>query len=81
MVVSVLALRLFTRASPFLVAAAVGAIWWRRREQVERPALPAPVETPEGAPAAPPAAHTGRFEREPVDIVTVVDDLLDASTR
>jgi hypothetical protein len=61
------ALRLLLRASPFLLGALAAAIWLRR-ETVERPQLMPPKPTPE-----PP---TGRFERQPIDIVTVVDDLL-----
>jgi hypothetical protein len=57
------ALRLILRASPFLLGALAAAIWLRRG-QVERPQL---------EPPKPPAV---RFERQPIDIVTVVDDLL-----
>jgi hypothetical protein len=53
------------RVTPFLLGAVAAAIWLRRR-QPERPALPM---TTEPVPAE-------RFERTPVDIVTVVDDLL-----
>jgi len=81
MVTPVPALRLFVRASPFLLGAAVVAIWLRRRERVERPALPPPVEAEETAPTEPPGQSTVRFDREPVDIVAVVDDLLDSRAR
>jgi hypothetical protein len=76
-------LRLLARATPFLLGAVAAAIWLRRRRP-ERPALPvrtrpaalppreAPAELPEPAAARP-------FERAPVDIVTVVDDLLGAA--
>jgi hypothetical protein len=59
------------RASPFLLGALAAAVWLRR-ETVERPQLmpPKPVPTPTSKPP------TGRFERRPIDIVTVVDDLL-----
>jgi hypothetical protein len=57
------ALRLILRASPFLLGALAAAIWLRRG-QVERPQL------------EPPKPPAGRFERQPIDIVTVVDDLL-----
>ena len=60
-------LRLLTRAAPFLLGAVAAAIWLRRRPP-ERPALP--METG--------PAPERRFERAPVDIVTVVDDLLGA---
>jgi hypothetical protein len=59
-------LRLLARAAPFVLGAVAAAIWLRRR-QPERPALPAP------------ARPAGRFAREPVHIVTVVDDLLGAA--
>jgi hypothetical protein len=65
------ALRLLLRASPFLLGALAAAAWLRR-ETIERPQLEPPKPVP--APAAKPP--TGRFEREPIDIVTVVDDLL-----
>jgi len=57
------AFRLLLRASPFLLGALAAAIWLRRGV-IERPQL---------EPPKPPAR---RFEREPIDIVTVVDDLL-----
>lgn len=65
------AFRLLLRASPFLLGALAAAIWLRR-SAIERPQLEPPKE-PEHEPATPP---TRRFEREPIDIVTVVDDLL-----
>ena len=65
------ALRLLVRASPFLLGALAAAIWLRR-ETVERPQLMPPKPMPERDPEPP----TGRFERRPIDIVTVVDDLL-----
>jgi hypothetical protein len=58
-------LRLLLRGAPFLVGV-VAALVWLRRIQPERPQL------------EPPEPRTGRFDREPIDIVTVVDDLLDA---
>jgi hypothetical protein len=64
-----MALRLLVRATPFLLGAVAAAIWLRR-QRPERPALPAPAPAP-----TPPT----RFERAPVDIVTVVDDLLGAA--
>jgi hypothetical protein len=75
-------LRLLARAAPFLLGAVAAAMWLRSRRP-ERPALP--VSTGPGAPPVPgaPAAapldrSTGGFERTPVDIVAVVDDLLGA---
>jgi hypothetical protein len=65
-------LRLLARAAPFVLGAVAAAIWLRRR-QAQRPALP--VRT-----GVTPAARSGRFarasDRPPIDIVTVVDDLL-----
>jgi hypothetical protein len=81
-------LRLLARAAPFVLGAVAAAIWLRRA-RAERPALPARTGT---AAPPPPAAEaprrptgrppSGRFVRAsgrpPVDIVTVVDDLLGA---
>jgi hypothetical protein len=64
------ALRVILRASPFLLGAVAAAIWLRRGH-VERPQLEPPKQA--SGPATP---STGRFQREPIDIVTVVDDLL-----
>ena len=61
-------LRLLLRTAPFIVGALAAAIWLRSRQPPERPQLEAPKP--------PPRPRTGRFEREPIDIVTVVDDLL-----
>jgi hypothetical protein len=72
------ALRVILRASPFLLGALAAALWLRRGH-VERLQLEPPKQAAEPATAPtgkPPAASTGRFEREPIDIVTVVDDLL-----
>jgi hypothetical protein len=66
-------LRLLLRLAPLLVGALAAAVWLerRRRGQVQ---LVAPQPAPEIEPV--PAPQTGRFEREPIDIVTIVDDLL-----
>ena len=70
-------LRLLLRIAPFLIGALAVVVWLerRRRDQAQLPA-PAPASALE--PVAP--THRGRFEREPapepIDIVTVVDDLL-----
>jgi hypothetical protein len=71
-------LRLLLRAAPFLVGAVAAAVWLRRM-QPQRPRLepPKPVDAAHPGPA-PSEPRTGRFDREPIDIVTVVDDLLDA---
>jgi uncharacterized iron-regulated membrane protein len=61
-------LRLLARSAPVLLGVVAAAIWLRRR-QPERPALPLRKEP----------APAGRFEHTPVDIVTVVDDLLGAA--
>lgn len=74
-------LRLLARAAPLVLGAVAAAIWLRRR-QPERPALPmrSGAPAPAAAAAEQPRARSGRFarasERERVDIVTVVDDLL-----
>ena len=71
-------LRLLARAALLLLGAVAAAMWLRSRRP-ERPALP--VSTGPGVPpvpGAPAAAPLDRFERTPVDIVTVVDDLLGA---
>ena len=70
-------LRLLLRLAP-IAGALAGAVWLRRR-QLERTRLPAPPPLPEIEPPARPAAPRARSEgsdREPIDIVTVVDDLL-----
>jgi hypothetical protein len=69
-VAAVPGLKLLLRSAPFLVGVLAAAVWLRRNAQAERPQLPAP--RPE--PAEP---RSRRFERRPIDIVTVVDDLLD----
>jgi hypothetical protein len=77
------ALRGILRASPFLLGALAAAIWLRR-SHAERPQLEPPKPAAEPAqeaaqPVAEPATRaepSGRFRREPIDIVTVVDDLL-----
>jgi hypothetical protein len=72
-------LRMLLRMAPAVVGALALGLWLRRREQA-RIALPPAPELPEIGPAAtpeePPTDSTGRLEREPIDIVTVVDDLL-----
>jgi hypothetical protein len=70
-------LRLLLRVAPFLIGALAAAVWLERRRRAQ-----AQLRAPPPAPALEPVAptRTGRFEREPapepIDIVTVVDDLL-----
>jgi hypothetical protein len=59
-------LRLLLRSAPFLIGV-MAALVWLRRAQAERPRLTAPE---------PPKPLPERVEHEPIDIVTVVDDLL-----
>jgi predicted anti-sigma-YlaC factor YlaD len=71
-------LRLLARAAPFVLGAVAAGIWLHRR-QPPRPALR--EVTGELPPPVPPvrARHSvRRFVRRPVDIVTIVDDLLGA---
>ncbi|HYN92001.1 MAG TPA: hypothetical protein VER75_08765 [Thermoleophilaceae bacterium] len=69
-------LRLLLRMAPFFVGALAAAVWLRRR-QADRLALAPPPAVPE---LEAPRPRTGRFDseprHEPIDIVTVVDDLL-----
>ena len=71
-------LRLLLRFAPMLVGAIAAAVWLRKRRR-EQGALTAPPPPPALEPpraSAPPRRSSSRFEREPIDIVTVVDDLL-----
>ncbi len=72
-------LRQLLRLAPLLVGALAAAVWLERRRS-RRTQLGAPPSARAVEPAA--TRPTGRFEREPapepVDIVTVVDDLLSA---
>jgi hypothetical protein len=82
------ALRTLARAAPFVVGAVAAGVWLHRR-RIERPALR--ETTGELPPPVPPARPAGRFRRpaaarlrraaarRPVDIVTIVDDLLGAA--
>ena len=71
------ACRLLLRVAPFLIGALAAAVWLERRRHGQAQLAP-PLPAPELEPVAP--SRTGRFERkpapEPIDIVTVVDDLL-----
>ena len=63
-------LRLLFRMAPFLAGAVAVGVWRRRR--AERKALPAGPQVRE----LEAGQQAKRFQREPIDIVTVVDDLL-----
>lgn len=69
-------LRVLLRFAPFFVSAFAVAVWLERRRRA-RMELPAPPPRPQ---VEPESARTERFEHErapePIDIVTVVDDLL-----
>lgn len=67
-------LRLLLRATPFLLGAAVAALWLRK-DTVERPMLPPPQEPVPAGPADIDGAAT-ELDSRPIDIVTIVDDLL-----
>ena len=67
-------LRLLLRATPFLLGAAAAALWLRRDTVEEHPMLP-PLQEPEPADIEGAAIE---LESLPIDIVTVVDDLLSA---
>ncbi len=77
--------RLLARAAPFVLGAVAAAVWLQRRN-AERPALRerAGEMPPPARPAERPARRfgrpaSGRFARRPIDIVTIVDDLLGAA--
>jgi hypothetical protein len=71
-------LRLLARAAPFVIGAVAAGIWLHRR-QPQRPALREVTgELPPPVPPARPKRPARRFVRRPVDIVTIVDDLLGA---
>ena len=67
-------LRLLLRVTPIVLGAAAAAVWLRK-ERVERPMLPAPAEPARAEPADLEGAAI-ELESRPIDIVTVVDDLL-----
>jgi hypothetical protein len=78
------ALRQLARAAPFVLGAVAAGVWLHRR-QADRPALRERTgELPPQVPPARPARRfprpvPGRFARRPIDIVTIVDDLLGAA--
>jgi hypothetical protein len=74
--------RLLARSAPFVLGAVAAGLWLHHRRP-ERPALR--EVTGELPPPVPPARRrfqrpeTTRFARRPIDIVTIVDDLLGAA--
>jgi hypothetical protein len=70
--------RLLARSAPFVLGAVAAGLWLHYRKP-ERPALR--EVTGELPPPVPPARRRfpARFARPPVDIVTIVDDLLSAA--
>jgi hypothetical protein len=82
-------LRPLARAAPFVLGAVAAGAWLRHRRRLERPALRETTgEQPPPVPRPRPAGRfnrpgAGRFvraaARRPVDIVTIVDDLLGAA--
>jgi hypothetical protein len=67
-------LRLLLRVTPIVLGAAAAAVWLRK-ERVERPMLPPPAEPARAEPTDIEGAAI-ELESQPIDIVTVVDDLL-----
>jgi hypothetical protein len=61
-------LRMLLRIAPLVVGVVAVRVWLRRREAGRR-ALAAAPQVPQSEAAA-------SFQRQPIDIVTVVDDLL-----
>jgi hypothetical protein len=74
--------RLLARSAPFVLGAVAAGLWLHHRRP-ERPALR--EVTGELPPPVPPTRRrfprpaAGRFVRRPIDIVTIVDDLLGAA--
>jgi hypothetical protein len=70
--------RLLARSAPFVLGAVAAGLWLHHRRP-ERPALR--EVTGELPPPVPPARRrvSTRFVRRPIDIVTIVDDLLGAA--
>jgi hypothetical protein len=75
------------RAAPLLLGAVAGAIWMRRHASEQPGAARSAEAPPDVTPSPPPSMsapkrQSSRFvrasERRSIDIVTVVDDLLDA---
>jgi hypothetical protein len=74
--------RLLARAIPVAIGAVAAGVWLHRR-QAQRPQLREVTgELPPKVPPARPARPMPRFmrvPRRPIDIVTIVDDLLGAA--
>jgi hypothetical protein len=68
-------LRLLFRATPFLLGAAAAALWLRR-DGAELPMLPPPREAALDRKPADVEGAATELESRPIDIVTIVDDLL-----
>ena len=70
--------RLLARSAPFVLGAVAAGVWLRYRKP-DRPQLR--QVTGELPPPVPPARRRvpTRFVRRPIDIVTIVDDLLGAA--
>ena len=72
-------LRMLLCIAPLVVGVVALRVWLRRREAGRR-GLVVAAEVPQigTAPVSspPPAGPARRFQRKPIDIVTVVDDLL-----
>ena len=74
-----MASRLLARAVPLALGAVAAGIWLHRR-QAQRPALREVTgELPPQVPPARPKPRFMRAPRRPIDIVTIVDDLLGAA--
>jgi hypothetical protein len=77
--------RLLARAVPLALGAVAAGVWLRRR-QLQHPQLrevtgELPPEVPPARPPEPRFVRAARLRvpRRPIDIVTIVDDLLGAS--
>jgi hypothetical protein len=75
--------RLLARAVPLALGAVAAGVWLHRR-QLQRPQLrevtgELPPKVPPARPTARPIPRFMRVRRRPIDIVTIVDDLLGAA--
>jgi len=75
--------RLLARAVPLAIGAVAAGVWLHRRASAQRPALrevtgEPPPEVPPTRPPEPRFVRAARLRapRRPIDIVTIVDDLL-----
>lgn len=74
-------LRMLARVGPLVLGALAAALWLRRRDPELRALLPGDPPGPvasQPAPKPPSARFVRASQSAPVDIVTVVDDLLGA---